>query len=435
MTGKGLAVFLGMSFLLLGVLAWAQQGSSSQNIPDAPSTTKPPQTFPSTPPASSQPLPPPSQSAPEPAPEATPPEPTTDLPPKPPVNIKTVPEGGATEENASDQDSLYRIITRVNQVIVPVTVKDDSGRLVNGIQYTDVSVFEDGKKQNLNFFTSDPFALSTAVVFDLSMSDAAVQKANQTFSALQGAFSQFDEVSLYVYGSTVTKMADFAAVGKRLEAALNDLKSARGRNTGVPVTSGPFGPQGPVINGRPVDPSVPTVITPPRESHVLNDAILQAALDLNKRDKTRRRVIFIISDGREYQSKASYSDVLKVLLSNNIMVYGIGVEGAAIPGYGKLQRLHLPKFGTGDILPKYANATGGEIYNQYSRQAIEQAYARVLGDARNQYTLGYITKGTPSSTYREIEVRVANHGPSCKTGYTPCVDVTAKAGYYPIAAR
>jgi VWFA-related protein len=162
---------------------------------------------------------------------------------------------------------------------------------------------------------------------------------------------------------------------------------------------------------------------------------LQAAIDLNKRERTRRRVIFVISDGREYQSQASYSDVLKVLLSNNVMVYGIGVEGAAIPGYGKLQRLHLPKFGTGDILPKYANATGGEIYNHYSRDAIENAYARVLGDARNQYTLGYITKTTPSSTYREIEVRVANHGPSCKSGYTPCADVTAKAGYYPVAAR
>ena len=93
-------------------------------------------------------------------------------------------------------------------------VKDDSGRLVNGLLSRDFAVFEDGKKQNLNFFTTDPFALSAAVIFDTGMPDVAVQKVNQTFSALEGAFSQFDEVSLYTYSTSVSKVTDFAAVGQ-----------------------------------------------------------------------------------------------------------------------------------------------------------------------------------------------------------------------------
>ena len=44
----------------------------------------------------------------------------------------------------------------MNQVVVPVMVQDDSGRLVNGLLSRDFAVFEDGKKQNLNFFTTDP---------------------------------------------------------------------------------------------------------------------------------------------------------------------------------------------------------------------------------------------------------------------------------------
>ena len=68
----------------------------------------------------------------------------------------------------------------------------------------------------LNFFTTDPFALSVAVIFDVGMADVAVQKVNQTFSALEGAFSEFDEVSLYTYSSSVSKAADFAAVGKTI---------------------------------------------------------------------------------------------------------------------------------------------------------------------------------------------------------------------------
>jgi VWFA-related protein len=302
-------------------------------------------------------------------------------------------------------------------------VKDDSGRMVNGLLPKDFSIYEDGAKQKMNFFTSDPLPLSAAVVFDLGMPDVAVQKVNRTFPALEGAFSQFDEVSVYTYSGTVSKARDFGAAGQKLSAVLNELKTYRGRNSGPPIVDGPLGPQGPIVNGRPLDPGAPIVNTPPKESHVLNDAILAAALDLSKRERTRRKVIFVISDGREYGSNASYSDTLKVLLSQGIQVYGVGVEGSAIPGYNKLQRLHLPRFGYSDILPKYANATGGEIFTEFSRDAIESTYAQVFGDARNQYTLGYLTRATPSSSYRQIEVRVRTDRK---------ISVYAKDGYYPL---
>ena len=416
---------------LLAGTALAQQ-NNPQDIPDAPSAVRPPQPLPTTPPvapraetpreSTEQPAAPTSMAAPPRSDDATAP---------PPFHVKTVPEGGAPPDQpqAPSQD-LYRIVTNVNQVMVPVMVKDASGRLVSGLLSKDFEVLENGTKQTMNFFTSDPFPLSAAVIFDFSMSDAAIQKINQTFPALEGAFSPFDEVSLYTYGGNVSRMTDFSAVGKKLTAALNDLKLVRGRNNGPPVTSGPFGPQGPVINGVPIDPGAPVVATPPKESHVLNDAILAAALDLGKRDKARRKIIFIISEGREYRSSASYRDVLKVLLTNGILVYGVGVESAAIPVYGKLQKLRLPGQGTGNILPKYASATGGEIFTEFSKDAIESVYARAIGDARNQYTLGYATRSSPSSVYRQIEVKVDKL--DCADYDAPCVRVYARDGYYPL---
>lgn len=436
-------------FLTLAVAAAQQQGQTGQNqkdqaqpnqqdIPDAPSATRPPQPFPTSP-SSERPAGTPDEAAPPdqtpPAGQA-PPSSTNSTPQEgapaqpPPFKITTVPAGGTSPDQSTSGEELYKIVSNVNQVIVPVRVTDDSGRLVNGLLPKDFSIFEDGKKQNLNFFTSDPFALSVAVVIDLGMPDVAIQKVNQTFPALEGAFSQFDEVSVYTYSNAVGRMMDFSAAGKRLTASLNELKTVRGANNGPPVTAGPLGPQGPTINGIPVDPSAPHVVTPAKESRVLNDAVLAAALDLNKRDKTRRKVIFIISDGREYRSNASYSDVLKVLLSNGIAVYGVAIEGSAMPGYGKLQRLHLPKTGYSNILPKYASATAGEISTELSRTAIENTYAHVIGDARNQYTLGYTTRATPSSTYRQIEVRV--NRPACDTSFRPCVSVYARDGYYPL---
>jgi len=415
-----------------------------QDIPDAPSATRPAQSFPTTPSAES-PAPPanepgPGASAP-PASEAPPTSSTPAVPPQdnspgapPPFTVTTVPPGTAPPaEPSAAQGELYKLVISVNQVVVPVRVTDESGRLVNGLLAKDFSVYEEGKKQALNFFTSDPLAMSAAVIIDLGMPDIAVQKVNRTFPALQGAFSQFDEVAVYTYSNTVGRVTDFTAVGRRLDAVLNQLKTTHGENNGVPVTSGPLGPQGPVINGIPVDPTTPTVSTPPKQSRVLNDAILAAARDLSTRNKDRRKVIFVISDGKEYRSNASYSDVLKVLLSNGIAVYGIAVESSAIPGYKQLERLHLPKMGYSDILPKYASATAGEILSEYSKTAIEGVYQRVIGDARNEYTLGYSTRATVSSSYREVEVRVDR--PGCKSSdLRPCVLVYAKAGYYPLPA-
>ena len=345
--------------------------------------------------------------------------------------MKTVPANAAAPDAGSAQDELYKLSVNVNEVIVPVRVTDDSGRLVNGLLPKDFSVYEDGNKRVLNFFTSDPLAISAAVIFDLGMPDVNVQKVNQTFGALEGAFSQFDEVAIYSYSTTVGRMADFGAVGKRLDAVLNQMKTYHGENNGVPVLGGPLGPQGPTINNIPVDRSAPPAISPPKQARVLNDAILAAAMDLGGRQKGRRKIIFVISDGREYRSNASYGDVMKVLLSNGIMVYGIGVGGSAIPGYKQLEKLKIPGQAYGNILPRYANATGGEILSEYSKDAIESAYERAIGDARNQYTLGYASAATPSSTYREIEIKVGR--PGCKSSdLRPCVLVYAKAGYYPL---
>jgi len=442
----GAALFLAAA--LLAQTGGAQQQTSpdqkqDQNIPDAPSAVQPPKPVPETAPPQEpapQDQPAPTPSASEPPPQNTAPasnEPPSQAAPdtspnpvqKPPINIRTVPEGGATK-NTGDQEDFFKITVQANQVMVPVTVKDESGRLVSGLLAKDFNVLENGKKQKLNFFTSDPFAISAAVIVDLGMKDVDVQRVNHTFPALEGVFSQFDEVSIYSYSNAVSQQANWQAMNQKLSDTFTSLAQARGRNNGPPVTSGPLGPQGPTINNMPADPAAPIVYTPAQESHVMNDAILKAAIDLAKRDKTRRKVIFVISDGREYRSDASYKDVLRVLLSNNIMVYAVGVGGSAIPVYNKIEKLHIPRFGYSDILPKYANATGGEVSNQLTRGGIEDAYAKFIGDARNQYTLGYQTHEPPIGGYRSIEVLVDR--PSCRrSSIRPCVDLTAKDGYYP----
>ncbi len=341
--------------------------------------------------------------------------------------VKTVPPGSSAKPGTGAQEQLYTLVVHTNFVQVPVTVKDRDGRMVDGLLSTDFSVYENGTKQKLSFFTADPFALSVAIVLDLGMPDAEVQKVNQTFPALVGAFAPYDEVALYTYSSTVTEVRDFAGATQKLTAQLNQMKTQRGHENGVPVMGGPM-QSGPIINGIPVGSPTEPVNTPPKEAHVLNDAILQAALDLSKRDRTRRKIIFVISDGQEYGSKASYSDVLRLLLSFEIQVKAVTVASAALPLYGKLAQLHLPRQAYGNILPRYTSATGGGApYNELSRNAIEEIYAQAMGEARNQYTLGYTPtrpKTPTTAAKREIEVRVDRPG----------LNIYTKDGYYPAPA-
>lgn len=411
------------------LLSFAQQDQNKtpDNIPDAPSATRPPQPLPAPPPTTPEQPPASGSGGDNSAPAAAPPDqapPDAGPPSTPPPSsgVKTVGAGKATPYPTNTRDEIYTLKRSVSFVAVPVTVKDKStGRMVDGLLPQDFQVLENGARQKLTYFTSDPFFISAAVIFDLGMSDDALRKVQQTFSALLGAFSAYDQVSIYTYSDTVTRVSDFSTVNQRLTEALNQLKTVSGRNNGVPVTSGPMA-SGPSINGLPVGGGPPPVATPPKESHVLNDAILRAARDLSKQDRARRKVIFVISTGRELGSTASYADTLRVLLSNEIAVYGVATGSSALPIYNKVSKLHIPRLGYDNLLPKYAAATGGEVFTEFSAQAIDTAYAQAMGDARNQYTLGYQTKSPQTDSYRDIEVRVD----------IPNLVIHAKTGYYPL---
>jgi VWFA-related protein len=420
---------LAIAFALAVPPARAQSGATqsptsqppAQEIPDAPSSVQPPDPKPKFPDS----IPPgtnPTTSDQPGSPTSAQPSEAEKSAPEPIAPPGPAPSTGPRNQ-LNPKEDLYKISVSTSFVQIPVMVKDTDGRRVDGLLPKDFAVTENGKPQTLSYFTSDPFELSVAILLDIGMADVAVQKVNQTYSALAGAFSPYDEVALYTYSSTVSQVTDFSGRPEHLTAALNEMKLVRGHANGPPVLGGPLGPGGPTVNGAPVGgPVIAPVNTPPREAHVLNDAILRAALDLSKRDRTRRKVILVISDGRELGSQASYSDVLKVLETRNIQVKAVVIDSGALPLFRQVGKIHLKGQGYFDLLPKYASATGGgQPLTELSRNAMEEAYSTITSEARNQYTLGYVPKATTGgSAYRSVEVVVYKKG----------LKVSAKDGYY-----
>jgi VWFA-related protein len=307
----------------------------------------------------------------------------------------SVPAQGSDDLSTSRTD-LPKFVSRVNFVQIPVTVVDSQGRMVPGLGPTDFTVYEDGLPQKLRFFNSEPTPLTAAIVVQTDLPASSMKKVSDSLPALIGAFSEFDEVSLYRYGHTVSQVSGFSGAASVSTASLNRIRQGGITASGAPA--------------------------PQKEFFVLNDAILRAAQDLSKRDRSRRKIIFVVSDGRELGSVASFEEVRRVLLSYNVSVFALGVDTAAIPIYDKLGRVRVPGFGTSNILPKYTSATGGELFAEFDRQSIEQAYSKVTDLARNQYTLGYNAPTSAASSYRVIDVHV--HRSNLK--------VVAKDGYYPL---
>ncbi len=340
-------------------------------------------------------------------------------------------EGPPPELPAAGQgvNATMRLSVRVQFVEVPFTVKDSKNRLVPGLTWRDVRVYENGLRQTPVLFTVDPFPLSVALVIDQSVTQDTMEKINASMSALQGAFTPYDEVSVFTYNNGWTKLTDFtSAQSARLGAVLERAKGT-GREALMPMGGPLASPMS--KNGLPVDPNINRgqqggfQDKAPREYHTLNDAILAAAEETSTAAKGRRRIVYVISDGKEYGSKASEKSVIKYLQTNKVSVYATLVGDSSIPGMGFLDRIHLPLTMRDDVLPRYAAATGGQVDPEFRPKGIENSFAHIAEEVRTQYTVGYYSHLSPlNDSYRKLEVRVLR----------PNLTIIAKEGYYPSAS-
>jgi VWFA-related protein len=164
----------------------------------------------------------------------------------------------------------------------------------------------------------------------------------------------------------------------------------------------------------------------PKDTHTLNDAILAAGQSLERAKKGRRRIIYVISDGKEERSKARLSEVIRFLQTNQETVYATLVGESAVPIEGYIDKYHLPLLPYDNILPRYTVATGGFIQRDLSTEGIQRSFGQILDKARTQYTLGYNTHlQVLDSRYRKLDIHVER----------PNLDVIAPPGYYPTATE
>jgi VWFA-related protein len=313
-------------------------------------------------------------------------------------------QGAGQRPSLQSDDTRGRLTTRVTLVVVPVTVKNNAGELVTDLQQNDFRVFEDGIEQPIEVFSAEAFPLSAAILIDDDLKTGTAQKVQKTLETLAGAFSASDEVSLWRFDQVPEQISEnFIADNDTLLTQLKhiDLSSSFPGIGSYTMTNGPR-----VNTAQPPGPAkVPTEANGHPNTKHIDDAIYAAAEQLQDRPRERRKIIFLISDGQNAKNNThKYDETLQLLLSNDISVYAVGV--------GEANMNRGITFLGNNILSKYAHSTGGDIfYGGMSRENLEELYARVSEQARNQYTIAYSGAHTDrSKPYHSIEVRVKRPG-------------------------
>src|SRR6202162_263915 len=333
--------------------------------------------------------------------------------PAPAPNAQQPPPPAETDPAANRQG---RIIIPVNQVIVPVTVKDGSGRLVADLGKDEFRIFEDKVEQRIAYFSNEVFPLSMVILVDNDLKRKDAEEVAASLRAIVAGVSAADEAYIARFDQFFHEGKGFT---KDQDKLLTEIK--RTELDTEPAVAPPSAPmnEGPVINGHSAigdSPNVaPTVnIVKGQTTKALDDAVYSAAQVLKDRGRERRKIIFLISDGANgiRTNTHDYKSTVRELLRYGISVYSVAVSSAYFAR--RFSRL-----------VDYAHDSGGDVYFAARRGAMEELYSRVTEEARNQYARAYSPAGTNQALdYHTIEVRVKREG----------LTVDAREGYYAAAA-
>jgi VWFA-related protein len=345
----------------------------------------------------------------------------------------------------------------VNVVNVLATVRNKHGEIARNLTKDDFMLEEDGRRQAIAYFAQETdLPLTLGLLVDTSMSQRRVlgQERDASYAFLDQMLRvNKDQAFVIHFDREVELLQDLTSSRQKLQAALALLET--------PQRSEDYGRQGggSSPDGSPGDSPDRGGGSQGREggrgagrggSHgggtLLYDAVYLASNE-EMRKQQGRKAIIVLSDGVDRGSKETLASAVEAAQRSNTLVYSIlfvdekahgsrgGFGGPGMGGMGGRGGMggmgrrggmggRYPQESRPDgkrILEKMSKETGGRMFEVSKKQPVDQIYARIQEELRNQYNLGY----TPDRT---------NVGPGYHTIHLTAKEkdliVQARAGYY-----
>ncbi len=262
----------------------------------------------------------------------------------------------------SEPSPVQRFRATVNEVLVPVTVTNTAGELVGDLALSEFRLFEDGKRQVVESVLNEETPLSLGLVIDLSGSmDREIEHAQMALSLLVDRLTREDRAFLSGFSDDYHVIQDLTSDRSRLQTAFSSLDALG--NT------------------------------------ALYDGIIEGLRRLKSTEG--RRVLVVISDGRDNASGNTARRAIAVARASGIAVYalGLGERTRKRSIYSLLfpRARRVPMRGLDDKgLRELAESTGGRLLvltdtrkDVDPHAALRDALDRLSQELRTMYVLAY----------------------------------------------
>lgn len=271
------------------------------------------------------------------------------------------------------------IKSKVDLVLVPVTVTDPMNRLVTGLDKENFEVFEGKDRQEVRHFSAEDAPISLGVIFDMSGSMASkIERAREAVMDFFKTANPQDEFFLITFSERPEETSDFTQ-------SIEDLQ------------------------GR-------LVFTVPKGRTALLDAIY-LGISKMRQAKYPKKSLLIISDGGDNHSRYTEGEIKSLVKEADTMVYSIGIYDH----YFATEEERLGPQLLGDI----SELSGGRAFTIDNPNDLSDVATKIGIELRNQYVLGYRPKN-PGHDGKWHKIRVKLLPPK---GLPP-LHVYAKTGYY-----
>jgi VWFA-related protein len=305
----------------------------------------------------------------------------------------------AATPDKPQQEETPSIKVEVNVVNIFYTVRNHQGGLVGNLTKDDFTVFEDGKQQDIKYFTREtdlPFTMG--LLIDVSPSqENLVEIEKEAASQFFGAVLRPKDLAFLIsFGGDADLLQDYTSSPKLLRAGLNGLK----------VNAS--------VNGLHPGP-VPTIYDP--KGTVLYDAVYLAAHD-ELHGQVGRKALILITDGQDEGSHYKIQDAIEQAQKADAIIYSIQYVDY------ELYRRHGMMYGGGSALDRMSRETGGRMFPVDRRHPLTEVFQEIQDEMRSQYAIGYTPiNSARDGSYRKIEIHTGNKD----------YKVQARKGYYATA--
>lgn len=288
----------------------------------------------------------------------------------------------------------------VDLVNILFNVRTKKSGLVGNLNKEDFTLFEDGKQQEIKYFTRQTdLPLTIGLLVDVSASQGNLIGVEQNAASefFSSVLRKKDLAFLLSFGAEAEILQDYTASPRLLREGLNGLK--------VNSSTGGLHP-GPV----------PTVYQP--RGTILYDAVYLASAEQLK-GQVGRKVLVLITDGEDQGSRYKIQQAIEAAQKADAIIYGIyyvdrGFYGRGGIGFGGV---------SDSALRRMAEETGGHVFSVDRKYTLQDIFRELQEEMRSQYSLSYTpTNPAKDGSFRKIEIRTGNKE----------WKVQARKGYYAI---